>query len=142
MSDQTRLPPFRVTQAAIDQIVCVGGAVRIDVQAGGCSGQTWVFTQDAPRPTDEAFGCPGAVLAVSAAAVPLLDMARLDYGAGLRPPRYRVLGVQHEVCPCRRSFGLPWPGRGQDDCRAATPMPWDANTLDGDACSRRRREEQ
>lgn len=36
--DETRLPPFLVTQAAIDQLVAVGGTVRVDIEPGGCSG--------------------------------------------------------------------------------------------------------
>lgn len=125
VSEQTRLPPFQITRAAIDQISSVGGTVRIDIEEGGCCGKAWVFSQRKPAPADHVFGCPGAVLAVSAAALALLAEARLDYGAALKPPRYRVLATPGERCPCRRSFGKAWPGRGQPDCRAATPMPWD-----------------
>ncbi len=123
--DETRLPPFSVTEAAIEQLVTVGGAVRVDIEPGGCSGQAWVFAQELPGEGDEAYGCPGAVLAVSPAALQLLAGARLDYGARLKPPRYRVLGTATETCPCRRSFGETWPGREQPDCRAKAPMPWD-----------------
>jgi Fe-S cluster assembly iron-binding protein IscA len=125
MSPETRRPTFPVSRNAIDQITAVGGTVRIDVEDGGCCGLTWVFTQDEQQDSDELFGCPGAVLAVSAATYPLLVESRLDYGARLKPPRYRVLSTPGELCPCRRSFGRPWPGRGQPDCRAATAMPWD-----------------
>lgn len=126
MSEQTRLPPFPVTRAAIDQISKVGGTVRIDVEDGGCCGRTWVFNQREPASSDQVFGCPGAVLAVSEAALATLSQSQLDYGSRLKPPRYRVLGTPGERCPCSRSFGHPWTGRGQPDCRAATPMPWDA----------------
>lgn len=126
MDAETRQPPFPVTRAAIEEITALGGTVRVDVESGGCCGRTWVFSQGAPRDSDWVYGCPGAVLAVSAAALTLLAEARLDYGAALKPPRYRVLSAPGDRCPCNRSFGRPWPGRGQRDCRAATPMPWDA----------------
>ncbi len=131
MSEMTRLPPFQVSRTAVDQISTVGGTVRIDIEDGGCCGSTWVFSQGEAASSDQVFGCPGALLAVSAAALALLVEARLDYGAGLKPPRYRVLGTPGERCPCNRSFGQPWPGRGQPDCRAATPMPWDAPNAGG-----------
>jgi len=67
----------------------------------------------------------GALLAVSIRALPVLASCRLDHGARLRPARYRVLGSPLETCPCRRSLGRPWPGRGQRGCRAADLMPWD-----------------
>lgn len=122
------LPPFTVTAAAIEQIEAVGGAVRVDIEGGGCCGRTYAFTATPPVADDHGFGCPGAVLAVSRTALPLLAGARLDYAAGLSPPRFRVLRNPNtpERCPCNRSFGAEWPGRGQPDCRATTPMPWDA----------------
>lgn len=124
---ETILPPFRVTPAAVAEIEAVGGAVRLDVADGGCCGSTYVFTPDPPGPSDARFGCPGAVLSVSEAALPLLTGARLDYSARIRPARFRVLANPNtpQRCPCNRSFGREWPGRGQPDCRAATPMPWD-----------------
>lgn len=76
---------------------------------------------------DDRYGCPGAWLTVSASAAPFLVGASLDYGARLRPPRFRVLrnpNVEH-TCPCRRSFGSTWPSPRQPDCRSYGPMPWD-----------------
>lgn len=68
---------------------------------------------------DVAYGCPGAHLHVSPAAVEVLTGATLDYSDRTRPPRFRVTGIGEEhVCPCRRSFGSPWPGRGQPTCRS------------------------
>jgi len=72
------------------------------------------------------YGCDGAWLAVAARAHDLLSTGRLDYGAWLRPPRYRVLGVDADTCPCNRSLGRAWPGRGQPHCCARVPMPWDS----------------
>lgn len=117
-----------VTAAAVAQIEAVGGSVRVDVVDGGCCGRTYEFTTGPPGHGDEGFGCPGAVLAVSAPALLLLTGARLDYSARVKPSRFRVLANPNtpDRCPCNRSFGSEWPGRGQPDCRAATPMPWEA----------------
>jgi iron-sulfur cluster assembly accessory protein len=120
------LPPFRVTGTAIAQIETVG-VVRIDLVDGGCCGTAYDVGTGPAQDGDCSFGCEGARLVVSAAAVAVLSGATLDYGSRLKPPRYRVLANPHtpERCPCNRSFGQPWPGRGQPDCRAKLPMPWD-----------------
>ena len=127
VSEETVFPPFRVSEAAVDQIVAVGGSVRVDITPGGYCGRTYVFTADTPDAGDEVFGCPGAVLALSSVAVAVMTGAKLDYGAALKPPRFRVLANPNTPlhCPCRRSFGAEWPGPGQPDCRAYVPMPWD-----------------
>lgn len=132
MTDVTVLPPFQVSQSAVQAIEALGGAVRVDLEDGGCCGTTYVF--DLVDPQSEAvaedvrYGCPGAWLFVSATAAAVLDGALLDYGATLKPPRFRIPrnpNVDH-VCPCRRSFGNVWPGPRQPTCRAYLPMPWDA----------------
>jgi|SRR5579862_4422224 hypothetical protein len=53
VSEETVFPPFRVSEAAVSQIVAVGGSVRVDITAGGCCGRTYVFTSDAPDAGDE-----------------------------------------------------------------------------------------
>lgn len=130
-TDQTIFPPFTVTRAAIDQLTALGGAVRVDLEDGGCCGTTYVFDQVDPAAPDAAggttYGCPGAWLIVSDTAADVLPGATLDYSPRLRPPRFRILGntnTEH-VCPCRRSFGEPWPGPRQPTCRSYQPMPWD-----------------
>ena len=129
MSSDTVLPPFRVTAAAIDEIEALGGAIRVDVHPGGCSGYTYVYSLACGEsaPTDQRFGCPGAWLDVSEKAAAVLSGATLDYGRGLKPPRFRVLRNPNtpEVCACRRSFGEPWPGPKQPNCASYLPMPWD-----------------
>ncbi|WP_164544977.1 HesB/IscA family protein [Antribacter gilvus] len=128
MDDSLVLPPFDVTRAAIGQIEALGGAVRLTVEDGGCCGLTYHFTDAPGSDGDERFGCPGAELYVSAPAVEVLQGARLDWSGRIKPPRFRVLANPNTPlrCPCNRSFGKEWPGRGQPGCRAATPMPWDA----------------
>ena len=122
----TVYPPFDVTEAAIDKITSLGGEVRLDLSAGGCCGTTYVFEQTA-QPDDLLFGCPGAVLAVSPAALDVMRSARLDYNPAIKPPRFRVLRNPNtpDRCPCNRSFGEPWPGRGNPACAARHLMPWD-----------------
>lgn len=101
--------------------------MRIDISDGGGCGQKYVFAADPPGPGDEVFGCPGATLALSTGALATMTGAKLDYGAALKPPRFRVLANPNTPlhCPCRRSFGKEWPGRGQPDCQSYQPMPWD-----------------
>ncbi|WP_161958502.1 HesB/IscA family protein [Ornithinimicrobium cavernae] len=129
------LPPFTVTRAAISQIEALGGSLRIDAEDGGCSGTTYEFAAhgrvraDAETlETDARYGCPGAWLLVGERAAGVLPGATLDYSARLRPPRFRVIRNPNtpDTCPCRRSFGAPWPGPGQPTCRSYDPMPWDS----------------
>lgn len=128
---QTLLPPFTVTQAAIDEIERLGGHVRVELTDGGCCGIAYAFTipeaDSARDPTRHRYGCEGAWLSISDEASAILDGATLDYASRLRPPRFRVIrnpNTEH-VCPCRRSFGAPWPGAGSANCRSYLPMPWD-----------------
>lgn len=131
LADTTVLPPFTVSRAAVDAIVELGGAVRVDLVAGGCCGTAYAFSLVDPGSAevadDERYGCPGAWLFVSPAAGAVLEGATLDYGARLKPPRFRIPrnpNVTH-TCACRRSFGNPWPGPGQPTCQSYLPMPWD-----------------
>lgn len=127
MSDDTPLPRFTVTPSAVRQLKIVGGTVRVDLAPTGCCGLNYTWTTEPPTTDDEVFGCTGAVLAVSAVAARALTGARGYYGARLHPPRFRVTGNPNTPmrCPCNRSFGRQWPGRGHPGCQATTPMPWD-----------------
>ena len=124
---ETVFPPFTVTAAAIRQLEVMGGRARVDIQDGGCCGQVYVFTQGPGDETDDRYGCSGAELFVSAAACAALTGATLDYSSSIKPPRFRVLKNPNTPrrCPCNRSFGRDWPGRGQPGCAARTPMPWE-----------------
>lgn len=130
--DSTSFPPFTVTRAAIEQIVALGGALRVDAEPGGCCGTAYAFAQvDAAEPLqrgDTRCGCPGAWLVVGSSIAPVLDGATFDYRAKLEPPRFRVLSNPNteSVCAWRRSFRRPWPGPRQPECRSYLPMPWDS----------------
>jgi len=130
------LPPFTVTQTAIAQIEALGGTLMVDVEEGGCCGLTYAFRivyeptgseREAESTEGKRFGCPGAWLLVGARAREVLPGATLDYSGTLKPPRFRILRNPNtpNVCSCRRSFGDPWPGPGQAECRSYRPMPWD-----------------
>ena len=43
MTDANVLPPFQVSHSAVQAIQDLGGAVRIDIEDGGCCGTTYVF---------------------------------------------------------------------------------------------------
>lgn len=125
------LPPFTVTRAVIDEITALGGTLLLDLEEGGCCGTAYAFS----LPTDTTslpdgtrrYGCAGAWLYVSPQAAEVMEGATLDHRARTRPPRFSVLRNPNtpELCPCRRSFGQPWPGRGEHRCRSYLPMPWD-----------------
>jgi len=129
--NETILPPFAVTAAAIRQLEDLGGSARIDIEDGGCCGRTYVFSQDPKGIGDTRYGCPGAELFVSATAGAVLAGATLDYSDRIKPPRFRVIRNPNtpERCPCNRSFGRAWPGKGQPECRSRCSMPWDAEPL-------------
>lgn len=125
------LPPFSVTTNAIEQVDFLGGCLLITIETGGCRGSTYAFSIH-PGPDElpssaVRFGCAGAWLFVSPEALDVLRGSTLDYGPRLRPPRFRILRNPNtpDVCPCRRSFGVPWPGPRQPTCRSYMPMPWD-----------------
>lgn len=133
MDDSTRtLPPFDVRPAAIDRIASHGGTVRIALASGGCGGLAFEFQLGEPDPSSgegwNRFGCPGAWLLVREDALEVLEGAVLDHSDRIRPPRFRVLAAPHapDRCPCRRSFGKPWPGPGEQHCWSYRPMPWDS----------------
>ena len=129
----TAFPPFDVTRAAIDAFESLGGAVRIDLEDGGCCGTAYAFSlvdpDEGEREAEHRYGCPGAWLFVTEAAAAVLTGARLDYGANLKPARFRITRNPNvaDVCACRRSFGQPWPGPRQPTCRSYLPMPWDTD---------------
>lgn len=130
--NQIVLPPFEVTPAAVEKIVDLGGAVRIEVEDGGCCGTAYSYDRaesEVPRDGESRFGCPGAWLIVGRRAAEVLRGATLDYSDRIKPPRFRVLHNPNtaEICACRRSFGHPWPGPGQPTCHSYKPMPWDSS---------------
>lgn len=117
--------PVTVTPAARDEIRALGGCLRVSLEDGGCCGTAYVFglTSD---PSDVIFTDDNIILSLSAAAGTVLAGAKLDYGARLNPPRFRVLNNPNTPlrCACNRSFGRPFPGKCTPDCRAYCLLPW------------------
>lgn len=121
--------PFDVTKAAREQIRALGGRLYIGTEPGGCCGTSYVFSagsRAACSDLDE-FDADDAVVVMEPETTQLLSGAKLDYSGRIRPPRFRVLKNPNtqDVCPCKRSFGKPWPGSGERACRAYVPMEWD-----------------
>ncbi len=106
------LPPFRVTGPAISQIETVGGVVRIDLVDGSCCGTAYDVGTGPAQDGDYSFGCEGA---------PSRQQRRGTCGAVRRHSRLR-LTTEATALP---GAGQPQHARGELDCRAKLPMPWD-----------------
>lgn len=102
--------------------------LRVALSAGGCSGTYYRFELAIPEAEDVRDDALRLALTPDAATV--LRGARLDYGAKLRPVRFRVLRNPNTPikCPCGRSFGAPFPGKVTPQCQAYVQMPWDEST--------------
>jgi len=119
--------PLLLTPAARDKIIELGGTLVIHLEPGGCCGTTFVFAR-ALEHHDLSFAFEGLTLGMEPALLTLLGgSSKLDYGAKLVPPRFRILRLHPtlERCACNRSFGQPFPGKVTPQCRAYTAMPWD-----------------
>lgn len=101
--------------------------LRIDLRPGGCCGTFYHFSLDLPASGDLVWEVSTARIITTPAVAQLVQGARLDYGAGLKPPRFRILRNPNTPvkCPCGRSFGSPYPGKSTPFCQAYTPMCWD-----------------
>lgn len=123
--------PFTVTPSAVSEIASLGGILYVSLEGGGCCGRFYAFSTqapcDLPRADKAAFSFDGVQIVLSHEALEVLHSATIDFSSRIRPPRFRVLRNPNtpDTCPCRRSFGAPWPGRGQATCRSYSPMPWD-----------------
>ena len=122
-----------VTDAAANKVLELSNAafehrtLRIDIRSGGCCGTCYNYSLTHPKKEDLRLEVKGVVVALSVKAAPILHNAKLDYGARLKPPRFRILKNPNtpERCACNRSFGKPFPGKTTPYCQAYEPMPWD-----------------
>lgn len=116
---------MRLTPAAIHEIEHLG-SLRLDLAGGGCCGRYYCFSLEGASPGDVIIPAGTAALALSPRAAAAVLGSVLDYGAGLRPPRFRILRNPNTSlrCPCGRSFGQPYPGKSGPDCKAYEPMAW------------------
>jgi iron-sulfur cluster assembly protein len=85
-----------------------GGALRVAVKAGGCSGFSYVFSWDAqPRDTDHVFeGAGGAKIFVDPRSLKLLDGTILDFDEDNMLATSFTLKNPHakSTCGCGESF--------------------------------------
>lgn len=109
---------MRLTPQAVAKVRELGG-VRLSLESGGCCGTCYRFRRQGPMEGDTVVD--GLALSPEAAAA--VRGAVIDYGAALKPPRFRVLRNPNTPlkCPCSRSFGSPWPGRCTAACEAYRP---------------------
>lgn len=118
-------PPLTLTPAAREEIRSLGGSLSIALMEGGCCGVTYLFTLD-QQESQIALAEDDLFIHLTPEALAVLRGAKLDYGARLNPPRFRVLNNPNtpQRCACSRSFGRPFPGKTTPRCRAYCPMPW------------------
>lgn len=116
---------MRLSPAAVREIQRLG-MLRLDLSEGGCCGICYHFSREGRRPGDLVIPVGAAELALSPQAAPIVAESVLDFGANLKPPRFRLLRNPNTPlrCPCGRSFGQPYPGRPTACCQAYRPMPW------------------
>jgi iron-sulfur cluster assembly protein len=85
-----------------------GGALRVAVKAGGCSGFSYVFSWDAqPRTSDHIFeGAGGAKIFVDPRSLKLLDGTVLDFDEDNMLATSFTLKNPHakSTCGCGESF--------------------------------------
>ncbi|GAA5513487.1 iron-sulfur cluster insertion protein ErpA [Deinococcus carri] len=119
------MKPPQLTPAALAQIRTLGSVLRVSLEPGGGCGTAYAFAL-AAQPGDLTHDLGSVTLALSPEVARVLTGARLDYGARLKPPRFRVLAHPNTPhrCACNRSFGVPFPGRVTPECRAYQPMLW------------------
>lgn len=122
---------MRLADTAVKEIVALvraanepGVGLRITLQPGGCSGQFIYVSLDKQGEGDAVLTQDGATVYVDPRLASVIEGATLDYGAGLKPPRFRIRNarVTHK-CACGRSIGSPYLGKSKQ-CRAYEPIPW------------------
>ena len=86
-----------------------GGALRVGVKAGGCSGFEYVFAwTQLPKPDDQVFASPdGAQVVVDPRSLRLLDGTVLDYDTSLLSKGFVFNNPNAKsTCGCGISFSV------------------------------------
>jgi len=111
--DGMNTPSFRVTARAATRIAEIaeangGGALRVAVLAGGCSGFQYKFDLDRERAEDDAVIEQGpAVVFIDPASLDLLAGSELDYNDTLMGAHFAVRNPQATAsCGCGTSFAI------------------------------------
>lgn len=100
---------FDVSSAAAARIAAIapGGALRVAVLAGGCSGFQYKFELDQPQPDDIRIERDGVTVLVDPDSLPLLAGAQLDFKDELMGAYFAVRNPNATAsCGCGTSFSV------------------------------------
>jgi iron-sulfur cluster assembly accessory protein len=107
------ITPFRLTDRAAERIAEIasangGGALRVSVLAGGCSGFQYKFDLDRETAEDDVVIAQGeAKVFIDAASLDLLAGSELDYTDALMGSHFAVRNPQAVAsCGCGTSFSI------------------------------------
>jgi iron-sulfur cluster assembly accessory protein len=107
------IAPFRLTDRAAERIAEIasangGGALRVAVLAGGCSGFQYKFDLDRETaPDDVVIAHGGAQVFIDPASLDLLAGSELDYTDALMGSHFAVRNPQATAsCGCGTSFSI------------------------------------
>jgi iron-sulfur cluster assembly protein len=91
--------------AASDQ---PGGALRVAVRNGGCSGMRYELLFDRERrPDDDQLEFDGLQVVVDPESAPYLEGVRIDYSDALNDAGFKIENPKaSETCGCGESFSL------------------------------------
>jgi iron-sulfur cluster assembly accessory protein len=105
--------PFRLTDRAAERIAEIataqgGGALRVAVLAGGCSGFQYKFDLDRQTAPDDVVITHGdALVYIDPASLDLLAGSELDYTDALMGSHFAVRNPQATAsCGCGTSFSI------------------------------------
>jgi len=111
--DAQATTPFRLTDRAAARVAEIaasqgGGALRVAVLAGGCSGFQYKFGLDAaPAADDVVIEQGGARVFIDPASMDLLAGAELDYADKLMGSHFTVRNPNaSSACGCGTSFSI------------------------------------
>ena len=103
---QLALPP-RVTDRAFARLSEIGGALRVAVEGGGCSGFQYDIKLDEPAPDDLVLEKDGVRVLIDPVSLPFLADAEIDFADELIGARFVVNNPNAtSSCGCGTSFSI------------------------------------
>ena len=103
---QLALPP-RVTDRAFARLSEIGGALRVAVEGGGCSGFQYDIKLDDPAPDDLVLEKDGVRVLIDPVSLPFLADAEIDFSDELIGARFVVNNPNAtSSCGCGTSFSI------------------------------------
>ena len=113
---ETSTPPFKITDEAAAEILKLakvkklpaGAGVKVGVQAGGCSGFTYLLDfVDAPPKEAEVLEEKGVRVFVAKKSLPYISGCSLDFTGGLQGKGFQFHNPQAtSTCRCGESFSV------------------------------------